>query len=116
VSSVDPTTTRSRAARTVRGLARTALQQAVGSVAYPAGMDRYRPPGARRRYRCLAVADVDLDAGTAVLRTPITPPSGPSEGVHALVRFHGVPVGDLTVPGDPAVVLRGLPARAARAC
>ncbi|NIZ91116.1 glycosyltransferase family 2 protein [Kineococcus rubinsiae] len=105
-----------RAARTTRRLARTALQQAVASVAYPAGMDRYRPPGARRRYRCLAVADVDLDAGTATLRRPITPLAGPAEGVHALVRFHGVPVGDLTVPGDPAVVLRGLPARAARAC
>ncbi|NAZ83794.1 glycosyltransferase, partial [Kineococcus sp. R8] len=105
-----------RAVRTTRRVARAVLQQAVATVAYPAGMDRYRPPGARRRYRCLAVADVDLDTATATLRPPLTPPAGPAEGVHALVRFHGVPVGDLTVPGDPALVLRGLPARAARAC
>ncbi|WP_432490959.1 glycosyltransferase [Kineococcus gypseus] len=96
-------------------LARAAAQQAVAAVRRPAGLDRYRPPGARRRYHRLAVADVDLDAGTAVLRAPITAPEGEPEGVHALVRLHGVPVGDLTVPGDPAVVLPALPARAARA-
>ncbi|WP_369052475.1 glycosyltransferase [Kineococcus terrestris] len=97
-----------------RRAARVGVQQAVAGVRRPEGLDRYRPPGARRRYRALAVADVDLDARTAVLRPVLTPPEHPPEGVHALVWFHGVPVGDLTVPGDPDVVLPGLPARAAR--
>ncbi|NAZ74004.1 glycosyltransferase [Kineococcus sp. T13] len=99
-----------RAAR----LARTALQQGVAAVRRPQGLDRYRPPGTRRRYRALAVADVDLDTATAVLRAPLTPPEHEAEGVHALVWLHGVPVGDLTVPGPPDVVLGALPARAAR--
>jgi glycosyltransferase involved in cell wall biosynthesis len=85
----------------------------VSAVRRPQNLTRMSPPSTRRRYRRLEVADVDLDAGIAVLRRPITPAQDEAEGVHALVWFHGQPIGDLTVPGAPDAVLPGLPARAA---
>ncbi|ADB73185.1 glycosyltransferase [Geodermatophilus obscurus] len=72
-------------------------------------------PGTSRLFRCLAVADVDLDAGTATALSPLTPYASPAEGVHALVWLHGVPVAELTVDGDPEGVLARLPELAARA-
>ncbi|NAZ86419.1 glycosyltransferase [Kineococcus indalonis] len=96
-----------------RRLSRVLTQQAVSAVRRPQGLHRMSPPNTRRRYRCLTVVDVDLDAGTAVPRPTITPAQGRPEGVHALVWFHGQPIGDLTLPGAPDAVLPGLPARAA---
>ncbi len=72
-------------------------------------------PGTSRLFGCLAVADVDLDAGTATALPPLTPYASPPEGVHALVWLHGVPVAELTVDGDPEEVLARLPEVAARA-
>jgi GT2 family glycosyltransferase len=40
---------------------------------------------------------------------PLTPAETAPEGVHALVWLHGVPIGEMTVPGPPADVLAGLP-------
>ena len=95
-------------------LLRRLVQRAASTVYHPQSLALMSPPGAHRRYRCLAVADVDLDAGTAVLRPSITTPHGEPEGVRSLVWFHGQPIGDVTLPGPPDVVLCDLPARAAR--
>jgi glycosyltransferase involved in cell wall biosynthesis len=66
-------------------------------------------PGTSRLFSSLVVADVDLDLGTATALSPLTPTQTPPEGVHALLWQHGVPIGEMTVPGDPADVLAGLP-------
>jgi GT2 family glycosyltransferase len=80
----------------------------------PRGGRRMRHPGGRRHYRALAVADVDLDSSSVTLHEPLSPVDGRVEGVHALVWWHGEPVGELTVPGDPATIRRTLPAVAMR--
>lgn len=71
-------------------------------------------PGTARLFTCLVVADVDLDARTATALTPLTPYACPPEGVHALVWLHGVPVGEMTIEGDPEEVLLRLPELASR--
>ncbi|MGY1827727.1 glycosyltransferase [Blastococcus sp. SYSU DS0541] len=80
------------------------------------GSLRMRRPDGSRHYRALAVADVDLDRRTATLLPALTAFEQPAEGVHALVWFHGEPIGEITVPGDPATVLAALPRVAAREC
>jgi GT2 family glycosyltransferase len=73
-----------------------------------------RHPSGRRHYRALAVADVDLDSSSVTLHEPLSPVDGSVEGVHALVWWHGEPIGELTVPGDPATIGTTLPAVAMR--
>ncbi|MGY1787285.1 glycosyltransferase family 2 protein [Geodermatophilus sp. SYSU D00698] len=78
---------------------------------------RMRRPGSSRLFRCLVVADVDLDAETATPRPVSTPFAEPPEGVHAFVWLHGIPVAEVTLAGDPETLLEELPwlARAAAA-
>lgn len=72
---------------------------------------RLAEPGTGRPLQQLAVADVDLDARTSLLRPQAR--TGPdAQGVHALVWFHGTPVGELTVLGPPEQVLPDLVDRA----
>ncbi|MGY1684733.1 glycosyltransferase family 2 protein [Geodermatophilus sp. SYSU D00867] len=70
---------------------------------------RMRRPGSSQLHRCLVVADVDLDTGTAIPRPPLTPHAAPPEGVHALVWLHGVPMAELTLAGAPHRLLLDLP-------
>jgi glycosyltransferase involved in cell wall biosynthesis len=76
---------------------------------------RMRPPDGHRPYRALTVADVDLSSGVVTVVPPVHTGEHLPEGVHALVWFHGVPVGEVTVAGDPVVVLESLPTVAAAA-
>jgi GT2 family glycosyltransferase len=78
------------------------------------GSRRMLRPDGHSHYRALAVADVDLDRRVATLVPPVTAYEHPPEGVHALVWFHGHPIGELTLPGDPATLLPALPRVAAR--
>ena len=64
--------------------------------------------------RSLAVADVDLDTRVARALPPITSPVPRADGVHALVWWHGEPIGQVTVLGDSGAVLQALPALAER--
>lgn len=66
-------------------------------------------PGSSRLFSALVVADVDLDLGTVTAQAPLTPFATAPQGVHALVWLHGVPVGELTVAGDPDQLLPRLP-------
>ncbi len=75
---------------------------------------RLTEPVSRRPVRCAAVADHDLDTGVTTVHEPITPYSGPPEAVHALVWWHGAPLGEVTVLGPPAQALAALPAAARR--
>ncbi len=75
---------------------------------------RMRRSGSAELFRCLVVADVDLDTGTAVPRPLLTPPAVPPEGVHAVIWLHGVPVAEVTLAGDPATLLADLPGLARR--
>jgi O-antigen biosynthesis protein len=108
----DPLSDPDRAAST--GAVEPAPTGRVRRLLRPRGGRRMRHPDDRRHYRTLAVADVDLDAGSATLLSPFTPVEAPAEGVHALVWFHGEPIGELTVPGDPGSVITALPKVAAR--
>ncbi len=90
------------------------IRRVVGRLLRPRGLGRMRRPGAHDRYRTLAVADVDLSSGTATLLPPLGPYEFPPEGVHALVWFHGEPVGEVTVAGAPDALLPSLPSVAAR--
>jgi len=96
----------SRAARRGRRLLRR--------LTTPRGPRAMRRPDGTAHHAALAVADVDLTAGTATLAPTVHPYACPPEGVHALVWLHGEPVGQLTLPGDPEVLLPTLPALAAR--
>jgi O-antigen biosynthesis protein len=62
----------------------------------------------------VADLDLDLDLGTVTVHEPVTPPERAPEGVHALVWFHGRPLGEVTVLGDPDDVVAQLPAHARR--
>ncbi|MGY1684732.1 glycosyltransferase family 2 protein [Geodermatophilus sp. SYSU D00867] len=66
-----------------------------------------------RYYRSLKVVSVDLDSGQVLPHLQSTPYLSPPEGVHALVWSGGLPVAELTVPGDPEAVLARLPELAA---
>src|SRR4051794_16995570 len=72
-------------------------------------------PGSSRLFRCLVVADVDLDTGTATSRPLLTPFTEAPEGVHAFVWLHGVPVAEVTMAGDPDSLLGELPRLAQQA-
>src|SRR4051794_13516458 len=67
-----------------------------------------------RYYRCLVVVSVDLDDSTVTAHPRPTPLTQDPEGVHAVVWSGGVPVGELTVPGDPDELLSTLPHIASR--
>ncbi|NEK94477.1 glycosyltransferase [Modestobacter muralis] len=66
-------------------------------------------PGSSQLFPSLVVADVDLDAAVAIALPALTPFPVPPEGVHALIWVHGVPVGEMTVAGDPGQLLPELP-------
>lgn len=85
-----------------------------GALRRPRGRTRLLRPGGREHHRCLLVADVDLDHCTVTVQPAVTPLAAAAEGVHALVWFHGEPVGEVTVAGEPAEVLDALPTVAAR--
>ena len=106
---VGPMTTPARGGRAVRRARRL-----VRRLQRPRGRARLLRPAGTEHFRCLLVADVDLDTGTVTQQPTWTPLDGEPEGVHALVWSHGQPVGEVTVAGDPAVVLPTLPAVAAR--
>ena len=69
---------------------------------------RMLDPRTGRPLQCLAVADVDLDTGTATMLEPLTAPEGLPQGVHALVWFHGRPIGEVTALGPLDEVRRDL--------
>ena len=68
-----------------------------------------RIPGRGEPCSSLAVADLDLDTDTVTLCPMTTPPQEPPQGVHALVWFHGSPIGEVTVAGDVAAIEPRLP-------
>ena len=53
------------------------------------------------------IKHVDLDESTVAVRPAVTPFASPPEGVHAYVWLHGVPIGELTLAGDPDAGLTG---------
>ncbi|WP_216870711.1 glycosyltransferase [Modestobacter excelsi] len=57
---------------------------------------------------------MDLGTGTARAVPAVTSFECAPEGVHALIWLHGVPVAELTLPGDPAELLPQLPELARR--
>ncbi|MGY1670994.1 glycosyltransferase family 2 protein [Geodermatophilus sp. SYSU D00710] len=66
-----------------------------------------RPDG--RPFESLVIADVDMEAGVATAQPTWTRPHRDPEGVHALVWYHGEPIGEVTRAGSPDDVLRTLP-------
>lgn len=78
------------------------------------GTRRMLRPDGGGHYEALAVVDVDLDCQAATLVPPVTDSGFSPAGVHALVWLHGHPIGELTLPGNPATLLPTLPRVAAR--
>lgn len=66
---------------------------------------RLSHPGTGVPLRSLVVADVNLDSGQVRRLAPLTAFEVPPEGVHALCWFHGVPIGEVTLVGDPERLL-----------